>query len=290
MKHGENLLDDPVAWGRELILTHDHDPLYTGLVRWNEREGDGDRLRRFMVAYWCCYSVGASWFISQHEGDAFWDWLETAAHNINIPPPLLPLGSSDPTPQPGCGTKPHHRWPRAHERRHWRGEKSWSAVEWLQDKYARPEDMVIELENLPGDINLRAVELAVTAWPQFGPWIAFKAADMMERILGVPVAFPDAITTMYRDPRKGADMMGPLLGGRSAQDVTHHLLDSYEDLPAPPLGDRSVNVQEVETVLCKWKSARNGKYHIGADSASHKAELELWGGQELFRCYPSDPA
>jgi len=49
-----NSKGDPLVWGRKLIETHDHDPLYTGLVKWNEREGDGDRLRRFMVAYWCC--------------------------------------------------------------------------------------------------------------------------------------------------------------------------------------------------------------------------------------------
>lgn len=280
MRPGEDLLDRPVEWGRKLITTEDHDPLYTALVKWNEREGDGDRLRRFMVAYWLCYSVGASWRISATEGSEFWRTLWHAARNepSRTPADLFEVAAKD------------DRWPRAHERRHWRGQKSVDSVVWLQQEYPEPEAMVRELEDLPGQVNLSAVELAVTRWPQFGPWIAFKAADMMERILRVPVEFPTSITTMYRDPRKGAEMAGPFLRGMDPQEVTQHLLDEYEGLQAPPLRDRNVNVQEVETVLCKWKSARNGKYWIGADTASHRAELELWGGQELMRCYPSVPA
>lgn len=280
MKHGEQWLDNPVEWGRQLIVSEDHDPLYSGLVRWQRGGGDADRLRRFLIAYWSCYSVGASWRISECEGLEFWRVLWHAANNSPGATPwdVLEVKVKD------------DRWPRAHERRHWRGQKCIDSVLWLKDAFPQPEDAVRELEGLPGQINLRAVELAVTRWPQFGPWIAFKAADMLERVLGVPVEFPTSITTMYRDPRKGAEMAGPFLRGMDPQEVTQHLLDEYEGLQAPPLRDRNVNVQEVETVLCKWKSARNGKYWIGCDTASHREELELWGGQELLEHYPSVPA
>lgn len=274
MKPGEQLLNDPVAWGRQLIQTQDHDPLYTGLWR-AELKGTftRDRLRRYLIAYWSCYSVGASWWISQHEGLDFWRWLHTAAQN-EIGPEKV--GACD-----------MERWPRAHERRHWRGQKCVDSVNALTKRFPRPEDAVLSLENLPGRINLRAVELEVTTWPQFGPWIAFKAADMLERVMGVPVEFPISITSMYRDPKKGAEMAGPLMGHLTPQGVTEHMLEAYRQIVAPPGGDRYVNVQEVETVLCKWKSARNGHYWIGADTKSHREELERWGAHDFLAHYPT---
>ena len=276
-KLGEDMLDRPVAWGRMLIETQDHDPLYTALWR-AERAGTFDRdwLRRFLMSYWSCYSVGASWWISQHEGLNFWRWLHTAAQN-EIGPDKV--GACD-----------MERWPRARERRHWRGQKCVDSVNSLCKRFPRPEDAVLSLENLPGRINLRAVELEVTTWPQFGPWIAFKAADMLERVVGVPVEFPNTVTSMYRDPKKGAEMAVPFIGNVQSQGVTEVLLHAYQDMDAPPGGDRKVNVQEVETVLCKWKSARNGHYHIGADTASHLRELELWGAHDLASHCPNLPA
>lgn len=276
MKPGEELLDRPVEWGKRLIETQDHDPLYSGLYAWGGGEGGRDRLRRYLVAYWSCYSVGASHWISQHEGLDFWRWLHTAAQNEVGPDKI---GACD-----------MERWPRAHERRHWRGQKCVDSVNHMCAVYPDPEAMVVELETLPGPVNLAAVELSVTRWPQFGPWIAFKAADMLERVMGTPVSFPDSITTFYRDPRKAGDMMMPLLGCESPQQVTEVLLSAYSGMEVPGRPGRKVNVQEVETVMCKWKSARNGKYWIGLDTRDHREELERWGAHDLLACYPTPAA
>ncbi len=276
MRPGEDLLDNPVEWGRQLIKTEDHDPLYTGLWRWKLRGAGGDRGRRDLIAYWSCSNRGGAWRLRKHQGEEFWTWLHTAAVN-EVGPDTL-----------GVCALP--RWPRAHERRHWRGQKCVDSVAWLRERFPQPEDAVRSLEDLPGQVNLAAVELAVTHWPQFGPWIAFKAADMLERVMGVPVAFPNSITTLYRDPRKGAEMAGPLMGHLTPQGVTERLLEEYRTMCAPPGGDRWVNVQEVETVLCKWKSARNGKYWIGLDTRDHREELERWGAHDLLACYPTPAA
>lgn len=268
-----DLLDNPVEWGRQLILTNDHDPLYTALlnVGWER-----PRRRRFLIAYWSCYSVGAAWWISQHEGMDFWRWMHCAALN-EIGPEKVGAGPGD-------------RWPRAHERRHWRGQKCVDSVLWLSKEFPNPEDAVKELEDLPRPLNLRGVELAVTRWPQFGPWIAFKAADMLERVMYVPVEFPTSITTLYKDPRRGAEMMAPLLGLETPQQVTDYLLDAYKDMAAPPHGSRFVNVQEVETVLCKWKSARGGHYALGMDTRDHRAQLTAWNAQDFLAAYPTPAA
>lgn len=263
-----DLINNPVEWGRKLILTNDHDPLYVGLTKWDIK---GSRLRRFMLAYWCCYSVGASWWLSQHSGSRFWDYLEAAAENTIVP---APIGG---------------RWPRAHERRHWRGQKSVDSVKWLREAYSHPEEAVITLETCG---NLLTVEREMKAWPQFGPWIAFKAADMLERVLGRPVEFSNDIITMYKDPREGAEMAAPLLGLQTPQEASDFLLDALGFLPAPGAESRrrSVNVQEVETVLCKWKSARKGHYFIGKDTRDHRDELLKWGAHDLLSVYPKTQA
>lgn len=264
---GDDLLANPIEWGRQLILTKDHDPLYVGLTQWGVR---GARLRRFMVAYWCCYSVGASWYISQHSGSRFWDTLETAAANV------------EPSPLGG-------RWPRAHERRHWRGQKCVESVWALRSRFRHPEEAVISLEvaRSLGDVN------RLMDWPQFGPWIAFKAADMLERVLGARVDFPEEVITLYKDPREGAEMAREVLGLATTQDVVTDMLDAYAGMIAPGFcqdSARLCNIQEVETVLCKWKSARKGNYWIGLDTRDHRAELEQWGAQDLLAAYPTLPA
>lgn len=264
---GDDLLANPIEWGRQLILTNDHDPLYVGLTQWGVR---GSRLRRFMVAYWCCYSVGASWHISQSTGSRFWETLRRAAVN------------TEPSPLGG-------RWPRAHERRHWRGDKCVNSVDWLAAKFRHPEEAVISLEAAR---SLGEV-IRLMDWPQFGPWIAFKAADMLERVLGAGVSFPEDVVTLYKDPKEGAEMAREVLGLATTQDVVTDMLDAYAGMVAPGFSQDSArlcNIQEVETVLCKWKSARKGNYWIGLDTRDHRAELEQWGAQDLLAAYPTLPA
>lgn len=262
MKTAETeLLEDPIEWGRRLIETEDHDPLYSALVRWNV---SGARRRRFLLAYWCCYSVGASWWLSNHSGSRFWDQLYTAAENIKP----APIGD---------------RWPRAHERRHWRGQKSIDCVAELQRRFKHPEEAVLGLEGLH---TLEAVSAQVLTWPQFGPWIAFKVADMLERVLGTEVEFSSTIMELYKDPKEGARMAGEVWE-MTPEEAVDHLLRSLGDMTAPGATARPVGIQEVETVLCKWKSARRGHYELGKDTRDHRRELERWGAQDLLSAYPT---
>ncbi|QIG74926.1 hypothetical protein EVC26_005 [Rhizobium phage RHph_I72] len=266
----DDLVEDPIEWGRQLIKTEDHDPLYSGLCRWGA-DMRGSRVRRFLLTYWCCYSVGAAWFISKQSGSRYWDLLEQAAANVRGPSEF------------GYG---FDRWPRAHERRHWRGQKCVDSVLWLRGAFRHPEEAVISLEMCR---TLADVEAVAQRWPLFGPWISFKIADMLERVLGVPVAFPDAITSLYKDPREGADLMAPYLGLDNPQEVTERLLGEYgyTDAPGTDKRHRPCNVQEVETVLCKWKSARKGHYWLGCDTSSHRKELSEWGATDLLNVYPN---
>jgi len=228
---------------------------------------DRDRIQRYMLAYWCFYNVGSSWYLSEYEGSDYWNRMRIAA--ANTPDNPAPIGG---------------RWPRGGERRHFRGQKCVDAVDWMSGRYPKPE---IAVQSLAGLRTLKEVENAVTQWPMFGPWIAFKAADMLERILEVPVAFPNEITTIYAEPRKGAEIAAPLLGALTAQEASNIMLEEYSKMAAPPFGDRRCNIQEVETALCKWKSAySSGHYYLGKDTEEHSRELFIWGAHDLLQCYP----
>jgi hypothetical protein len=43
------------------------------------------------------------------------------------------------------------------------------------------------------------------------------------------------------------------------------LIKELGDLRAPPRYERPINIQEVETILCKWKSHLSGHYELGKD-------------------------
>ena len=88
-------------------------------------------------------------------------------------------------------------------------------------------------------------------------------------------------------------MAREVLGLPDTQAVITELMDAYGGMLAPGYGQdsaRLVNIQEVETVLCKWKSARKGHYWIGLDTRDHRAQLSEWGAQDLLDAYPSMPA
>lgn len=258
---GKDLLDLPLSWGHELIRTQDIDPVYDMLVGANLPQ---DQLMRWLLVYWCLYHVGAASYISELQGDAFWGRLQQAAEN-QIGPAICP-----------------GRWPRSAERRHWRGKTAMHSASYLRRTYSRPEDAVLYLTEVPQPADSDAVSERIQGWPAFGPWIGFKAADMLERVLGVPVFFPIGVA-FYETPKAGLDLALQdnskyhAYPGGAYHGFIHEMIRSYVDLTPPGLHNRPVNIQEVETVLCKWKSARGGHYYIGKDTHEIGKALVGWG-------------
>lgn len=264
---------DVEDFGRKLIESGDLDPVYIIL---DDVEWEWTRLCRFHIAYWCLYHVGASAYISERDGNNFWDLLEAAASNINDDALLT-------TARPPVGD----RWPRASERRHFRGQKAVDAVRQLRMEFPEPLHMVNRIISKAPSYS--AIRKTVCEFPQFGDWMAFKVADMIERILSVPVDFDLGSVTMFDDPKKAALMVARSRLGMVErtkfkdpaaiiEQVVQHLIDEYKDLDAPPKNDRRIGYQEVETVLCKWKSHQNGHYPLGNDIVEIAAGLELWRG------------
>lgn len=252
-------------FGQRLIETGDLDPVYVAVVG---ARMPTPQLERWLLAYWCYYHVGASSWLSEQEGDDYWRWMKRAAGNT-LPPP----GSTTPD-----------RWPRAAERRHFRGDKCVAAIDYLWREYDLPEHPVRSLRGLS---DADAVMSSVTGWPMFGPWIAFKAADMMERCAGERVDFPDDLGLIYEEPRSALDILSDEAthSGNDKLPTTpdawwQTLREKFAHTTAPPASSRlrrNVSVQEVETILCKWKSHSRGRYAVGKDTREIRHALQGWG-------------
>lgn len=284
----ERLAIEP--FGRHLIQTGDLDPVYIALTR---VDWDQDQIARWLVAYWCLYHCGSACYLSEQTGKRFWQLLISAARNDCD-------DSSVNSRRPPVG----ERWPRGHERRHFRGVAGNNAACDLADRYGEhPEQMVRHMysDAVQGPDGARPIVPfhLVSARAQehilFGPWIAFKIGDMLDRVLGIKVSFEEAHIFMFKDPVKAAIMLWrekhSLPEGARPKDaasqaivirqVVEYLEEEFYDLLAPPLDDRSIGLQEVETVLCKWKSHMNGHYPLYNDIDEIRSGLEGWGDAAL---------
>lgn len=251
-------------FGHQLLRTQDLDPIYTALEGFRHTRGD-HQARRWAVAYWCFYHAGVASVISEYKGKGFWRFMMDAAVN----------NGSCPYTQDG-------RWPRGRERRHFRGKNGIAAVAHLQANFEDPEDIVDYLTR--GGSDFAAVSKAAQSLVGFGPWISWKVADMLDRCLGVPVDFAGCDLMMYRDPAQAAGMVFSHLfpdatGVQEAEArriAVAALRGVFGEELAPPTFDRPVDIQELETILCKWKAHVNGFYPPGEDTHEIRAGLAPW--------------
>lgn len=269
-------------FGTHLLDSNDLDPVYVALV---EMQKDPSFLRsqleRWLVAYWCFYHVGVASYMSELDGREFWETMSTAAKNV------------EPAPDGG-------RWPRAKERRHFRGASSELAVALLAKRYGHdPGGMVRYCAEATScsEVMKRSSEHRL-----FGPWIGFKVADMLERVLGESIDFDQSSVFMFKDPVEAALMVWRKKSGqlpkaqprekqRVIDDVVDYLKDYFKNRLAPPRMDRPIDLQEVETILCCWKSHTNGHYPMFNDIDDIREGTPPWAEHcptaELFlQCMP----
>jgi hypothetical protein len=258
-------LQEVIRFGADLVQTEDLDPVYVALVKAKLPKG---QLYRLLLAYFCFYHLGVSAFLSEQEGDTFWDIMEIAARNRLCDPNDINFDL------------PEGKWPRGAERRHFRGDKCVKAVQDLRalskDKGDipghYPEHIVGLLFDISKMVTLEGLMKSVQVYPLFGPWIAFKIADTLERVLDAPIEFPNDLTLMYKEPRAALDMLDV-----TPEYANERLLTFFGKNSAPPRYERKCNIQEVETILCKWKSSKGGHYYVGKDIHEIRTGLKGWG-------------
>jgi hypothetical protein len=271
-------------FGRQLLTTGDLDPLYIALARAGLSVGER---ARWLVAYWCFYHAGASSFLCQYEGPEFWSAMMRAAVNQEA----SPLGG---------------RWPRAAERRHFRGQQACAAVDQLTRRYgSQPERMVSFIAASHSGMESQSfgsIAARVAFHKGFGPWISFKVADMLDALNIMPVRFDRAEVFMYETPRASAlalsETMSPRDGASEddrVRSVLEYLQAEFSDLRCPHRMDRGVEMQELETVLCKHKSHMKGHYPLLNDIREISHGLAEWApvsqvARQLLAAMPTGEA
>jgi hypothetical protein len=254
-------LQEVIRFGADLVHTEDLDPVYVALVKAKLPKG---QLYRLLLAYFCFYHLGVSAFLSEQEGDTFWNIMEIAARNRLCDPNDINFDL------------PEGKWPRGVERRHFRGDKCVKAMQQLRafctPEKGGPEHFVGLLFEISQMVTFEGFLNSVQVFPLFGPWIAFKVADMLERIIGAPIVFPDNLALIYKEPRAALDFLDI-----PPEQALCFLLDHFGKNSAPPRYDRKCNIQEVETILCKWKSSKGGHYYVGKDIHEIRTGLKGWG-------------
>lgn len=266
-----------VDFGRTLLETGDLDPIYIAL---RGLQFEDEQLCRWLVAYWCFYHAGFACYACDAEDTAnYFERLVIAAANVA------------PTPLGG-------RWPRGAERRHFRGLQGIQAVGELAAKFNSASeiiDMITERKLKYGspaqDQPIPAERIMANARKLrgFGPWISFKVADMVERLGLELVSFDKAAVFMFKDPVEGArrlfDQENVQMGEEGLKGIPiqikidwslsylEHRLGHYK---APPAFDRPIGLQEMETILCKWKSHQNGHYPALKDINEIRHGLTDW--------------
>ena len=240
-----------IEFGQQLLDTRDLDPVYIML---HHAQLPLAQRERWCTAYWLYYHSGTASRLSELTGKHFWQECKAVF-------PTTPRGT---------------------ERRHFRTQAARSALDWLAEHYVCPEEFVSNL--CPCSHHTKFQDLAECAQqaPLFGPWIAFKICDMMERVLERKVDFSGCDLFFYKDPLRGAELAAAHLGLATPTEAVYHLLKVFGKQKAPPDYKRRINLQEIETILCKYKSHLNGHYPIGKDTH------EVGHALKQFPCKTSD--
>lgn len=258
-------------FGKQLLESKDLDPIYVALHQLTQHDGwDNAQVERWMIAYWCFYHAGVASYLSEFKGASFWAKMLVAAANET----QTPVGT---------------RWPRGSERRHFRGKQGTSAIAELGNRYGNePEKMVHFIGGAGGPYA--TVEKRIRQHRSFGPWISFKVADMLERICGYNITFENSEIFMFDSPTKAAFMVWasnarkPVSTSEPPEEerdgvikfVVDALTDHFQSHEPPPRGGRPLGLQEVETILCKWKSHVRGHYPLYNDIDEINEGLEVW--------------
>lgn len=276
-----------VPFAQHLLRTGDLDPIYLALnkVQWPEAQK-----YRWLVAYCAFYHAGVACYMSELHGDMFWAHMMWAAKNEEaMPPPVAP------------------RWPRGHERRHFRGEQAVKGIQDWQTRYPVPESMFLYIRyNEPGstvafgDVRARALEHR-----SVGEWLSFKMVDLVDACLGVEVDQSDLMNFMYDAPRKSLlrewreqYCWGPNVMPKDAaaeRKVIEHmnrwLATELREFSIPHKPGQPLAPFELETVWCKHQSHLNGHYPLHNDIHEINAGLLPWlstcdAAMEFFGAMP----
>lgn len=248
--------------GEQLVTSGDLDPVYVAL----NNSGLPERQRlRWLVAYCAFYSCGAACFLSEFEGAAFWHWMGAAARN------------DEPTPVGG-------RWPRGHERRHFRGGAAQRGIADWAGHHPWPESMFRFIAGQGGTVN--SVISRARSHYSVGQWLGFKMADLVDACLGVALDQTDLDPFLYDTPRRSLlrvwtedlhpGAAPPEPERPAVVEALGWLAAQLRHLTSPHKAGQPLDAFCLETVACKHLSHLHGHYPLFNDLDDIRHGLEPW--------------
>lgn len=155
-------------------------------------------------------------------------------------------------------------------RRHFRNPVATVALKTMEKRYPDLNDF---FRAMPEDFF--EARRYIQDLPQFGPFSAFKIADMAERTCGVKVDFSQVgLRDFSKFPQRGAALAAEYLHVEPGE-LYRRMLEYRWVKKAPPHFDRPLNAQEIETMCCNYG---HSKWHPPGYEASELRKLLLGFG------------
>lgn len=239
---------DYLRFSNQMLKTSDIDPVYPVLHELNLRTP------------------------AQYSEQALWlSFLYVAWYNL---PVGLTAYSKHPEPSEKILPKIDNSWPTGIERRANRGGKVVFHIDsYLKavNEYGNQHDYYTADMNMDATTekelheNWRIVNQRLQLLYLNGRWAAYKHCEILRRVHGLPVLAPDMGNAFSSGPRAGLALFYGEIEGNSPA-VIAQLDEQALDLQFRMAGSGvEVDIEELETLMCNWKSLVNGKYYIGHD-------------------------
>lgn len=244
-----------VEFGRRLIETEDLDPVYVAMYRAKLARIE---IVRFTVAWLMYYHTGLGCQIAESPR-MFSRMVYIAKHNDGFP--------------------------RGSQRKHHRKEPAVKSALDLRKRFKTGNECLQWL--IAGESTAREMFFRVCEWVGWGPCMAWRVPDIFERLGTYPALFVDSdVDLFFTSPKKGAILCAEMYGlDMETPELNAHLylMEHLGHMKAPPRYERTINIQETETVFCKWKSHMSGHYNVGRDTGRARQGFEAYPTSELSR-------
>lgn len=242
---GKERLPDFVKFAKHLIASEDIDPLYPVL---KELQKDMPLKQQLWHSF-----LYVAWYNLPSATVAFNHCPEPSKRLLKVLNP---------------------KWPTGIERRNNRGGKVAqhiaSYLETVRPFKAQYNWYTMGLKVAPDSVetreeNWRVLNDRLQTLHGNGRWAAYKHCEVLRKVNGLPVQAPDMGQQNSSGPREGLAMLFGEIPGQTKEVIDE--LNAQGDLLVRMLQKRGLEVgqEEVETVLCNWKSLMKGKYYVGHD-------------------------
>ncbi len=235
-------LDHRQDWrkfAKQMFAIEDADPGYMLLRRAQMPEA---QKLRYVLAWCAFYNPGLAAIASEKQGAAFYQTLRD----------MYPTAK------------------RASERRHFRGQAGLKALAQWEERFPKPEDMVLACQ---ADTYM-GVRKNMKDMAQMGDYFYWKLADIWDTVFGKSVDFTGCERYMPKVPKQGAEVISELEGTYQALEATMAVITKHIERMPHPFNGRMLDLQESETVCCVFKQHVSGSYQYGFRTAKAVRRLQ----------------